>query len=178
MPHIGQGGLGPLRLGQPLPKSLRNAKTLGNKYRTSIYADAQPLEGFEFQELGALAVVQGGPYARWGYAHPDQPVPASIKRQAVKAAVAGKLRVRMLVVTSPLVTTEKGLHAGQTWGEVRAALPGAKVAMLPGLWEEPSCIVQDGAIALFFQGCVPQKGLAAGLADDSRVLRIVVQHSK
>lgn len=173
-PAIEQGGVGTLRLGRPVPKALLEGGEAARRYATSFYADAQPLEGFRLLDPPVWAVVSGGPFAKWGYAHPGKPAPDRVKKQAVQRALAGKLVVEMLVVTSPELTTATGLKVGSSWAEVRAAIQGAAITQLPGLWEEPTCLVRDGTIAYFFKGC---RGKAA-LPETSPVIRIVVRDWK
>ncbi len=172
-PAIDQGGVGTLRLGRPVPKALLEGGEAAQRYATTFYADAQPLEGFRLLDPPVFAVVSGGPFAKWGYAHPGKPAPERVKKQAVKRALAGKLVVEMLVVTSAELTTAAGLKVGSTFAEVRAALEGAKITHLPGLWEEPTCLVRDGTIAYFFK-CRGREPLA----EASPVIRIVVRDWK
>ncbi len=173
-PVIDQAGVGALRLGRPVPKALLEGGEAERRYATSFYADAQPLEGFKLVDPAIYVVVSGGPFAKWGHAHPGKPVPERVKKQAVKRALAGKLVVEMLVVTSPELVTAAGLRVGSTWAEVRAAIKGAAITQLPGLWEEPTCLVRDGTIAYFFKGC----GAAKALPEASPVVRIAVRDWK
>ncbi|MFZ5477321.1 MAG: M20/M25/M40 family metallo-hydrolase [Myxococcota bacterium] len=160
---IDETGVGAVRVGEPIPAGEATVA----RYRTRLYADAQPLEGFELADPPVLATIRG-PYETFGYDHPGEPLPAGMAEKAV--AKAKRAKVEMIVVTDPAVGTAEGLHVGSTFGEVRAAWPDAKLTQLPGLWEEPSCLVERGRLVLFFAKCEGGK-----IGDDERVIRMVVR---
>jgi hypothetical protein len=143
-------GVGPLALDASVPEPAGGYEAA---YTTSFYADAQPLEGFAFADPPALAYVGGGPFAKWGYDHPGEPVPAQIKTRAVTAARAGKLRIDMIVITDPRAKTASGIGVGDAYSAIAARHPGAELQQLPGLWEEPSCAVSEGGVFFFFDAC-------------------------
>ena len=160
---LSQDAVGPVRLGEPVPK----AQLQGAEYKTSFYADAQPLEGFLLKDPAVLAIVDG-PFMKWGMDHVGEAPPDKIKKDALKKAP--KLKVKMLIVTSDAVATDKGARVGSTFAEVKAAHPSAEVVVLPGLWEEPSCIARDKDVQFFFKRCPDKK-----IADDEKAIRIVVR---
>lgn len=162
---ITQNAVGPVQLGQPIPK----ASFAGATYKTSFYADAQPLEGFALKDPAILAIVDGGPFMKWGMDHPGLEPSEKLKKDAMKKGP--KLKTSMIIVTSPDVLTDKGAHVGSTFAEVKAAHPDIKTMQLPGMWEEPSCIAQDKTIHFFFKKC-PMQG---PMPDDEKVIRIVVK---
>ena len=157
-------GVGPVIVGKPVPK----AQLAGAEYKTSFYADAQPLEGFLLKDPEVLAIVSGGPFSKWGMDHPGEDVPEKIKKDALKKAP--KLRVQMIIVTSEKWSAEGNVHVGSTFLEVKAAWTDAKLTMLPGMWEEPSCLVVKGKVSAFFRKCEGGK-----LSDDATVIRLVVR---
>jgi hypothetical protein len=170
---IADGRIGKLELGKPIPVALLGAHP-ERLYATSFYADAQPLEGFALVDPPLLAVVAGGPFARWGAANPGEQAPARVRKQAAALARAGKLRISMLVVTSPKLRTATGIGVGSRWDELRKAHPAASLRLLPALWEEPTCVAQQKTIWFFFRGCRTAQGKVA-LADDATVTRVVVR---
>ncbi len=161
---IGDNGVGPYIVGKPIPK----AALVGAQYYTSFYADAQPLEGFTLKDFGLIVLVEGGPFSKWGMDHPGEPVPKRIEKAALKQAP--KLKIQMIVVTDPALNADGNVHVGSTFAELRAAWTDAKLTMLPGMWEEPSCVVLKGKVSAFFAKCEGGK-----VADDAKVIRIVVR---
>ncbi len=168
--HLDHHGIGPLRLGESFPAQLFSAD-LAKHYRATMYADAQPLEGFLFEEPAVLAVVSGGPFHDVGMASPGDPIPATMPAEAAQRARDGKLLVTMLVVTAPTVTTDRHIRVGSTYAAVLAAYPKIKTVMMPGMWEEPSCIAEEGNLVFFFARCT--RG-TRGFVPDEPVIRIVV----
>jgi hypothetical protein len=162
-------GLDRVKVGAVLPPDLAVAE----RYHASYYADAQPLEGFEFGSRGALAIVDGGAFAAFGNGHPGQMPPADVRAATLAAGAAGRLTVRMIVVTDPAITTARGVRAGATLATVRSAFPDAPLKRLPPLWEDPTCLIEGAGLAVFFDGCprTDQEPSAKG----AKVVRIVAR---
>ena len=144
-------GVGAIRIGTRLTGS---SEGIDERYSTSFYGDAQPLEGFQLDEPPVFVAVTNGPFASWGRAHPGQPAPYTIRQKALALARAGKLRIGMLVVTDPALKTERGVGVGDSFAQFAKAHPKAGApATYPGLWEEPSCIARDQTLWFFFDRC-------------------------
>lgn len=143
--------IGTLTLGMKLGEPARGFE---GTYSATYYADAQPLEGFALDEPPVLAVVAGGPFAKWGESHPGEPPTALVKATAVKQARAGKLTVDMLVTTDPRPKTELGIGVGDDFLAFSKRYPSAPApSTFPALWEEPSCVIQQGTLWFFFDRC-------------------------
>jgi hypothetical protein len=173
-PPIAERHVGALRLGEPLPKSLLGGD-LAALYRTTLYADAQPLEGFAFERPPLFATVHGGPYHDFGMASPGEPIPTGMPAEAASLARDGKLTVSMLVVTTPTLETSERIGVGDSFAEMQRAYPQHSVFTLPGLWEEPSCIAkphEDSTIHFFFAKCAGRG--AERFAADEPILRVVI----
>jgi len=169
-------GVGPLRVGQPLPQGALGSEATG-RYVTTFYADAQPLEGFRLTKPPLTVFVRGGPFFDFGMSNPGQPAPKQMAEQAVRLGIAGKLIVQMLVITQPGVQTSSKIEVGSRFDEVMGAHPEAKLVVLPGMWEEPSCVVPldpRHRVQLFFAKC--RRGASPPIAPDEAVIRIVVRN--
>jgi hypothetical protein len=143
-------GVGALRVGSRLGGS----PGFEDRYTTSFYGDAQPLEGFTLDEPPVFVAVTNGPFATWGRTHPGETPPYPIRQRALALARSGKLRVGMLVVTSPTPKTERGVGVGQDYIQFAKAYPKAgQPTTFPGLWEEPSCVVTQKTLWFFFDRC-------------------------
>jgi len=158
-------GVGTLVLGVAVPEP---AGRFEASYATTFYADAQPLEGFQFTDPPAVAYVKGGPFSKWGYDHPGSEAPAKIIQRAVGLARAGKLPIDMIVITDPRPKTEQGVGVGDPYTSFAKANPAAtKLQRFPGLWEEPSCVVAEDTVWYFFDHCEAP--------DQAKLLRIAVR---
>jgi hypothetical protein len=175
-PKITQTGIGLFRLGEAIPAPLLAAERKPESiYRAAYYGDAQPLEGFYFRDPPVFVVLEGGAFEQWGTRHlSDNPPPARIRNKTIRLAREGKLRIEMIVITDSRLQTESGVSVGESYSEVRAAYPGAGIAALPGMWEEPSCILFEGNLNFFFSACDEQSGFWK-LDPNGRLLRIVVK---
>lgn len=122
-------------------------------YHTDFYADAQPLEGFMLDDPPAFAVLKGGPFAKWGAAHPGQDPPEKLRSKALAQARAGRLTVDMIVVTDPRPQTERGAAVGIDYADFAKSYPASTPTQLPALWEEPSCVARDETVWFFFDQC-------------------------
>ena len=165
-------GIGALQLGA---SPARPAAGWEASYTTGFYADAQPLEGFRFDDPPVTAYIEGGPFARWGMDHPGEDSPAALKQRAAKLAGQGKLQIRMIVVTDPRPKTEAGIGVGDSYSKLKQKFPGlGGIESFPGLWEEPSCVVTlDQTLWYFFDSCQ-----ASGQAKVTRIAVMDMQQDE
>ncbi len=155
-------GVGSLRPGA----RLLPAGDIGAHYQTSFYSDAEPIEGFAFDEPPVFIAVRNGPFAAWGRAHAGEHVPDAIKQRAIEQALAGKLAISMLVVTSKGPKTDRGVGVGDSYASFAKAYPGAGTpAKFPTLWEDPTCVITQKTLWFFFDRC----------DEKSKLTRIVVR---
>ncbi len=172
---IERGGVGPLRIGQPLPQEVLGPDA-ASRYVTTFYADAQPLEGFRLEQPPLTVFVKGGPFYDVGMKDPAAPVPADMAERAVSVGRNGELVVQMLVITAPGLETASKVSVGSRFDQVMGAHPTAKLTVLPGLWEEPSCIVAldpKHRRQLFFAKC--QRRANPPIDPAEAVIRIVIR---
>jgi len=177
------GRVGLIELGKPLPPALLDGD-LSGRYWARLYADAQPIEGFMFEEPPVLALVAGGPYRDFGYANPGAPIPKEIRKRAVELARANKLTVSKIVITSPALRTpgKGGVGVGSRFGELAETFGDIEARQFPGLWEEPTCLVAlpsktHHRTGFFFKHCtvVADGGRThTVIADEEPVIRVVL----
>ena len=173
--EITETGVGPLAIGRSLPVAWVPGR-LEPHYVTTFYADAQPLEGFTFDEPNLFAVVSGGPFEAFGRSTLDPTPPPEIVAEATRRARRGELTVKMLVITHPGLETAAGVGVGTRYDRLMAQYPEATTLDFPGLWEEPSCIVrpsQTSNLWFFFGDC----GSTSDGSIDGRasIIRVVVR---
>lgn len=175
-PRISDKGIAGLAPGKPLPAAFLEGD-LAKRYVTRFYADAQPLEGFQFSQPPLIAYVDGGPFYDFGMSSPGAPPPEGMAAEAAKLARDGTLKVKMIFITDPSLRTEKKVGVGSTYSDLVARYEAADTMTLPGLFEEPSCIVRpqrDSPIWFFFASCKRgDEGVEIG-ADD-KVIRVVIE---
>jgi hypothetical protein len=164
-PTITEDGVGPLRVGRMVPERFRDRALLRAAYVTTFYSDAQPLEGFTFDDPPVTVYVRGA-FHDWGYAHPGQSAPERVRAATIEAAIAGHARVEMIVVRSPRLKTARGIAAGDSIDDFRRAYPALTIGAMPALWEEPSHVALMGKLVFFF---TPTR---------DRVLRIVIMDKR
>jgi hypothetical protein len=73
----------------------------------------------------------------------------------------------MLVVTDTRPKTAKGVGVSQDLAAFARAYPGALPKALPALWEEPSCVAEQGGLWFFFDHCAASA--------PTKIIRIVVR---
>lgn len=169
--EIRSDGIGPIRLGAPIPAEL----AVADRYTLRLYADAQPLEGFWIGEPAIFAALADGPYRRWlaDSGELDVPPPNRFAADAVREASAGAL-VEMAYVEAPGITTPEGVGVGTRHDDFIGAYPDAEVGPIPPLFEDPTCMGQTGALPrvhFFFDRCED----GASPPPDARVVRIAVR---
>lgn len=146
--------VGNLHLRSKLARTAVPEGELPARYEATFYGDGQPLEGFVLDNPPVLAVVTGGPFAKWGRKNPGEPASDAIKAKAVALAKGGKLPIEMLVVSDARAKTAAGIGVGQDYAAFAKAYPQAKAPdRMPGLWEEPSCVAQQDGVWFFFDEC-------------------------
>ncbi len=174
--------VGLIELGKPLPRALLDGDLAG-RYWARLYADAQPIEGFMFEQPPVLALVAGGPYGDFGYANPGVPIPKEMRKRAAQLARANKLTVSKIVITSPALRTpgKGGVGVGSRFGELVEAFGDIEARQFPGLWEEPTCLVavpsKTHRTGFFFKHCtvVADGGRThTVIADEEPVIRVVL----
>jgi hypothetical protein len=148
---ITQKGIGSLRPGARL---LPSGDDLAARYITATYSTGQPIEGFAFEEPPVFIAVRNGPFASWGRAHRNEPVPEAIQQRAVEQALAGKLAISMLIVMEKGPKTDRGIGIGDSYASFAKAYPGAGTpAKFPPLWEDPTCVITQKTLWFFFDRC-------------------------
>lgn len=161
---ISNKGVGNLRANRKLTLS----GEVSDKYQTSFYSDAQPLEGFKLDEPPVFVAVKGGPFAEWGEDHPGEKVIPEVVQHASDLARGGDLRVHMLIVTDPAPKTDRGIGVGDSYATFARAYPTAGTpTRFPTLWEDPTCVITQQKVWFFFDRC-----------DESaktKIIRIVVR---
>jgi hypothetical protein len=114
---LSPGGLGPLRLGQPVPS------TASDLALATWKADACVDSG----------IAIGQPYAgQWITTYPDDPA-GPLQHDPFRIAVAGGVKsgaITAVQIFSPAVRTATGIHLGSSADDVARAYPGATV--VPG----------------------------------------------
>jgi len=169
-------GVANIEVGQALNPELLALSDLERRYVAHYFADAQPAEGFRVAATMSAsaaavapeiwAILEGGPYVEWDRKFGPGPAPPALAKAAVVAARAG-LKVKMLIIESPRVTTRTGLGVGSTLADITGKL-GAKVPFqVPALFGKDECAVSDGNIRFTFVTCDDAK-------NGGRVTRIVM----
>jgi len=154
-------GVANLELDQPLSPGILALPDLERRYVARYYFDAQPAEGFRLavtQSGGTVvapevwAIVSDGPYAEWDRKFGPGPAPPALAKAAVVAARAG-LKIKLIVIESPRVTTRSGLGVGSTLAEISAKLGVKNPFVVPALFGKDECAVTDGNVRFSFATC-------------------------
>jgi hypothetical protein len=175
-PVISQDGVGPLRVGKALPARFRHSDLLNAGYIATYYSDAQPLEGFKFDDPPVTVYVEGA-FHKWGQTHIDpKGAPADIRAKTVEAALAGRLCIKKIAVESLGPKTDRGIGIGASRDDFRRAYPSLNIEQYPALWDEPTLLAQDRRLAFFFSSTQerPNREEARILLHSKQVIRIVV----
>ncbi len=139
-------------LGEHLPAALLVG--IADKYVATFVADAQPFEGFRFDDPPVTVKLADGPWAEWNKKASPEPLVPGSKRYRDFAGRAAKLApnmvVRMIEIASDLPRTEEGMHVGSTPEEIRRAYPQAKTFAVPGYYSDGDCGFEIPHV-IFFQ---------------------------
>ncbi len=114
-------GVGPIKLGQPLPaKYLNNKSMLQDQYVYGFYADGQPYEGFNLTKPPLLVAIENGPFLKWDEAHKvfKEPSIEKLKEELFEMQTKN-VKVKFLMIETPFLRTEKGIGVGSTMQEIK-----------------------------------------------------------
>jgi len=99
------------------------------------------------------AILSEGPYAEWDRKFGPGPAPPALAKAAVVAVRAG-VKVKMIIIESPRVTTRSGLGVGSTLADISAKLGAGKTPYpVPALFGKDECAVVDGNVRFSFVTC-------------------------
>jgi hypothetical protein len=165
---IAAGKVGPVRLGEPLPKEL-----LGDgaalRYFARYVADGRVFEGFALENPALEAGIAGGPLSRHVKIHGVvEPPVDSLREAGVKAARQGA-RVDGIVIRNADLRTESGLGVGSTLAEIEAAHGKAARLPAPPTFGDDLCNVRVEAlpgVSFVFASCAAAESGAPAIRVD------------
>ena len=138
-------------LGAPLPASLLAG--IAEKYLATYVADAQPFEGFQWDDPPVIVKLSEGPWTQWNKHSSPEPLEPGSKRHrefAEKAAkLAPKMVVRRIEIASEEPRTSEGARIGSTPEQIFRAHPTAKTFAMPGYYSDGDCGFEISHIVFF-----------------------------
>jgi len=158
---IAPGRVGTLELGKRMPDRFTASKDLEAHYVARYVADAQPLEGFDYDDPPLTIALASGPFtdyvARGGT---DEPQLRKLRGKASKAARRGAL-VKRILVRGPGPATEAGIGVGSKLDALRAAYPDLRVDPLPPTLGNDECVASTRTVpqvSFVFASCKQAEG--------------------
>ncbi len=152
--QIRSGAVGCIELGKPLPELLLPAD-LERHYVARLVADAQPFEGFRFDDPPLVAGIAGGPFAA-----SEGEAPVDSCRAPATAAARGGATVSVIRVHGRGPVTAAGAGVGSTLAELRAAYPDLSYGPVPPTLGADECVATSPSLSgayFMFPSCAQAK---------------------
>ena len=143
---IEPGRVGALELGKPLPEALLTAD-LETRYIARYFADAQPLEGFRYDDPPLTVVLESGPFAKYldEVDEPRDPPLDQLRGKALEAARTVAIKRVMIDGEGPV--TKAGAGVGSTLEALKSAYPDIQLRPLPETFGDDLCIATTKSLA-------------------------------
>ena len=135
---VDSGGVGPVRLGRALPRTLLPVD-VGSRYFARYIADVQPAEGFEFDTPPVRVFLARGPFARKACSRTVEAAPDAFRDAAVRAARRGA-KVDLVMVVGPGPATAEGIGVGSRLAALLGAYPDLELNPVPPTLGHDECM--------------------------------------
>lgn len=129
----GAGGVGALRLGQPLPASVVELgdRELAQRYVAGYLGDGVAYEGFRLEHPPVTVVLARGPFAELDRKGHDGAPPLELLRPRALAAVREGATIAAILVHGRGLATAEGFGVGSTLRELEAAYADLRLQRVP-----------------------------------------------
>lgn len=143
---IEPGRVGAIELGKPLPEALLTPD-LEARYIARYFADAQPMEGFRYDDPPLTVVLESGPFAKYldEVDEPREPPLDQLRGKAVE--VARTIAIKRVMIHGEGPATKAGAAVGRTLAALKSAYPDIKLSPLPETFGDDLCSATTKSLA-------------------------------
>lgn len=127
---IDAGGVGSLRLGQPLPSSVVDGD-LERRYVAGYLADGVAYDGFRLEHPPVTVVLSRGPFAELDRKGHDGAPPLDLLRPRAIGAVKDGATIAAIMVHGRGLATADGLGVGSTLRELEESFRDLRLSPVP-----------------------------------------------